>query len=62
MDLVLESIKSTRGVRLSEEDIKSKMGRWFKSAPKKIGKDDVESSESSDYDAILFYLLLSYIQ
>ena len=46
----LESIKSTRGVRLSEEDIKSKMGRWFKSAPKKIGKDDVESSESSDSD------------
>ena len=47
----LESIKSTRGLRrMSEEEIKTKMGRWFKSAPNKIGKDsvDVESDLSSE--------------
>jgi hypothetical protein len=35
---------------MSEEEIKTKMDRWFKSAPTKIGKDsvDVESEYSSE--------------
>jgi hypothetical protein len=31
----IESVRATRGVHLSETDIKFKIGRWLKSAPKK---------------------------
>ncbi|XP_045032947.1 uncharacterized protein LOC123474649 [Daphnia magna] len=52
MDLVTECVRSTPGVRLTETDVKTKIGRWLKSAPKKLGKDDTEDelAESGEND------------
>ncbi|XP_045026504.1 uncharacterized protein LOC116935065 isoform X2 [Daphnia magna] len=52
MDLVTECVRSTPGVRLTETDVKTKIGRWLKSAPTKLGKDDTEdeSAESGEND------------
>lgn len=49
-----ESVRATRGVRLSEADIKSKISRWLKSAPGKLGKYDseAESDDSGDNSTI----------
>lgn len=39
-------------MRLTETDVKTKIGRWLKSAPTKLGKDDTEdeSAESGEND------------
>jgi hypothetical protein len=36
----LESIRGSRGVRIDENEIKLRIGRWLKAAPGKIGDDD----------------------
>ncbi|XP_032796703.2 uncharacterized protein LOC116932897 [Daphnia magna] len=45
--VAIESLRATPGVRLTEEQIAVKIGRWLKAAPQKIGSDD-KSDDDGD--------------
>ncbi|KAK4003647.1 hypothetical protein OUZ56_005403 [Daphnia magna] len=48
--LVVESLQATPGLRLSEHQINSKIARWLKAAPSKIGKDNGDEEENLSGD------------
>ncbi len=46
----IESLQATPGLRLSEHQINSKISRWLKAAPSKIGKDNGDNEEDLSGD------------
>jgi hypothetical protein len=46
----IESLQATPGLRLSEHQINSKIARWLKAAPSKIGKDNGDKEEDLSGD------------
>lgn len=45
-----KSLRATPGVRLTEQQIGLKIGRWFNSAPPNIDADDTDGEEISTFE------------
>ena len=43
-------MRATRGLRLTESAINTKIGRWLKAAPKKVGTEEEDDEEEEDDD------------